>query len=332
MGYCFMAFDKLKTQADMGKRMEHNYRLEKVINADPEKSKLNKELVKLESESYWEAFKKLTSEKNIKQRKNSVLALEFMLTRTGTLDTPNLNEEEWEKKNVEWLEKTFGKENVVSAVCHYDESTPHIHAIVIPIHNERLNAKHFTGGKGACSELQTDYAKSMEAFGLQRGLKGSCAKHTDIKHFYAALNQELEKTLPPVERGESADEYRTRANAIYQDSNLKHLDEINKEKRKTVEAKTKLKEERAEFYREKELLDKEKEVIKSQYRSIAVNQKKADRLDEILGGLKNGCLPPEERDEFERKMKDIVNWERARIAETLEKAQSFGSESDEENR
>lgn len=39
----------------------------------------------------------------------------------------------WCADNLEWLRRTFGAENVVSAVLHMDEATPHIHAAVVPI-------------------------------------------------------------------------------------------------------------------------------------------------------------------------------------------------------
>lgn len=41
--------------------------------------------------------------------------------------------DEWCDDNIKWLQDTFGKENVVSAVLHMDEKTPHIHATVVPI-------------------------------------------------------------------------------------------------------------------------------------------------------------------------------------------------------
>ena len=48
----------------------------------------------------------------------------------------------WCKDSCGWLQKTFGKENVVSAVLHLDEKTPHIHATVVPIvRGERRKAK-----------------------------------------------------------------------------------------------------------------------------------------------------------------------------------------------
>ena len=46
-------------------------------------------------------------------------------------DEGRLNE--WCGDNLQWLHRTFGKENTVSAVLHMDEHTPHIHATVVPI-------------------------------------------------------------------------------------------------------------------------------------------------------------------------------------------------------
>ena len=49
---------------------------------------------------------------------------------------------EWCDDNLQWLHRTFSKENTVSAVLHMDEHTPHIHATVVPIvTGERRKAK-----------------------------------------------------------------------------------------------------------------------------------------------------------------------------------------------
>lgn len=52
--------------------------------------------------------------------------------------------------------------------------------------------KEFLGGKKLLSELQTDYAKSMEKFGLSRGMEKSVAKHQDIKTFYSSIEEAKE--------------------------------------------------------------------------------------------------------------------------------------------
>lgn len=81
-------------------------------------------------------------EKKKKTRKikdNAVIALCFVCTsdeetmkkleKEGKLDA-------WIKKTIEWFQREFGKENVVSAVLHMDETTPHLHVTVVPITHE----------------------------------------------------------------------------------------------------------------------------------------------------------------------------------------------------
>lgn len=40
------------------------------------------------------------------------------------------------------------------------------------------------------ANLQNSYGDRMEKLGLTRGMKGSLAKHTDIKEFYTAVNKQ----------------------------------------------------------------------------------------------------------------------------------------------
>ena len=236
MGYCFLSTGKIKTKEQFVQSMAHNYRQEEVLNADPAKKELNKELISLESDSYLDAYYQVVNKSPIymheKIRRDAVKAVEVMLTYTGKIDSDKFSQEAWEQKNVKWLRDKFGSENVVSAMCHYDETTPHIHAIVIPMVNGRLNAKHYLGGSGACSALQTEYANAMKEFGLDRGLEGTGAKHTDIKKFYSVVGKALQHELPDVQKNETADEYRERANTEHKESHLKYLHVIEEEKRK----------------------------------------------------------------------------------------------------
>ena len=145
--------------------------------------------------------------------KNQVRALRIVMSgspedmkrirQAGQLDA-------WAKDSCGWLQKTFGKENVVSAVLHMDEKTPHIHATVVPIvRGERRKAKlerakNAASGKKTyrtkkdrprlCADdvmardklkaYQTTYAEAMTKYGLQRGIDGSEAKHISTQQYY----------------------------------------------------------------------------------------------------------------------------------------------------
>jgi len=91
---------------------------------------------------------------------------------------------------LEWLCDTYGRENVVAAVLHRDEITPHVQAVVVPIdERDHLNAKNWTGGREKLGALQDSYARAMEPLGLERGVKGSVADHQTVKEFYAKIEE-----------------------------------------------------------------------------------------------------------------------------------------------
>ena len=55
---------------------------------------------------------------------------------------------------VNFVKKRYGEENIVSAVVHKDETTPHLHINFVPITpDNRLSAKYYFDGKLA--DLQT---------------------------------------------------------------------------------------------------------------------------------------------------------------------------------
>lgn len=122
---------------------------------------------------------------------------------------------EWAKANVEWLQDRFGAERVKFAVLHLDEQTPHIAAYVVPLKadaKQRGNGWTLSdrelklgGNKEALSQLQDEYAKAMQGFELQRGIKGSKAKHQETRAWrkqMQEMNNELDKvkvmTPPPA--------------------------------------------------------------------------------------------------------------------------------------
>ena len=130
--------------------------------------------------------------------------------------------DEWCDDNLQWLHRTFGKENTVSAVLHMDEHTPHIHATVVPIvTGERRKAKKKqTEGKRSyrkkadtvrlCADdvltrerlvaYHDSYAKAMAKYGLQRGVRGSEARHTTTAQYYRDLKRQTGKLEANVQQ------------------------------------------------------------------------------------------------------------------------------------
>lgn len=120
-----------------------------------------------------------------KIRKDAVKAVEYIMTSDSIKMNEIFNNRElytsWVKDNKTFLSKTFGEENIVSMHLHLDEQTPHMHVIVVPITNEgRLSCKSFIDGKKDLAQQQTDYAKIMKKYGMERGESGSTAKHQRV--------------------------------------------------------------------------------------------------------------------------------------------------------
>ena len=305
MSYCFMRIEKIKTETSFKNKYNHNFRQDDVPNADPTKAHLNETLIEMqEGKDYYKVYqgkvKNASGYAESRPRKDAVKGIEVMLTYNAREVDESFDESAWKKENVKWLQDTFGKDNVISAVLHKDEATPHIHAVVVPIVDGRLNASHYLGGKGALSNLQTTYGEYMKRVGLQRGLKFSKAEHTDISRYYASVNAVIANELPYPEKDESALEYRERANQIFVDSNLKHLKEMNDKDRKIIEAKT------------MDFTDKiELEALKSEA-PTDMDKRQAQRFREVLKGLERGYFPTqEENEQFKRQMQEISAWERA---------------------
>jgi len=103
--------------------------------------------------------------------------------------------DKWVQENINWMCKKYGKENIVRFTLHMDERTPHIHAITVPITKDGgLSAKSYANGKKELRMLQTDYAKSMECFGLERGLERVGIRHESAQEYYAR-NKRLDELM-----------------------------------------------------------------------------------------------------------------------------------------
>lgn len=220
--YAILRTQKLKTTQDVAGSGSHVFRLRDTPNADPARKSENKILVGGESNLLHQIVNsRIESGLNekAKVRKDSVRAIEFVLTASPQWFENATPEqfEKWQEANTNWLKEKYGEANLVSAVLHVDEQTPHIHAHIVPITADgRLSAKDLIGGtRDKHRRLQTDYAKAMEGFGLERGSEKSIAKHQDIKEYYQNINDAKTEKLkiPKIEKPPrllNRDEYQSR--------------------------------------------------------------------------------------------------------------------------
>lgn len=189
--YAILRTKKIKNRQELKSACAHNFRTMPVENADENKTKLNKVFV---SKNFADVISKMENnffKHNIEPRSNSVQAVEFVLTASPEFFENKSDDEikKWANSNYKFIIEKFGQENIISAVEHYDEKTPHIHILMTPITLDgRLSCKDLMGGQQKLSQLQSDYASAMKIFGLKRGKEQSKAKHSTVKEFYALAN------------------------------------------------------------------------------------------------------------------------------------------------
>ena len=105
----------------------------------------------------------------------------------------------------DFFSERYGKENVVSAVVHLDESTPHLHFNLMPVTDGRLCAKELFD-RTALRDLQTDFYEAVgKKYGLERGKEGSTAKHLDTVAFKAKkMTEAAEEKIREAEEAQTA--------------------------------------------------------------------------------------------------------------------------------
>jgi len=171
-------------------RGKHNERTRETPNADPDRLGEN---VRLAGSGDWLADVQARADEATFKRSNSVLALDlvFYVSQSFFDGKPPALMDEWARRTMEWAAGAFGGEkNVVAAILHKDELTPHIQAMVVPLdEKDRLNARAFLGQPRQLVALHTSYHEAVADLGLRRGVQGSVARHTEVRDWYARIDR-----------------------------------------------------------------------------------------------------------------------------------------------
>jgi hypothetical protein len=201
---------KIKGLGKLSAAANHNSRDRETLNADPDRLDDNQLLWGVEGgQAVLDAWQDRAPDK---VRSNAVHALEYVISASPAVFDEMSREEQDDYfiDSLRFLAAKHGPENILSAVVHRDEQTPHLQALVIPLdENERLNARAHVGGRDKLRELQSDFAELVaEPYGIERGQERSVAKHRTIKEYYAAAQKEpdlsaerLHEAIPEREKG-----------------------------------------------------------------------------------------------------------------------------------
>lgn len=234
MAYCCCEIKKLKTFGQLTAAHSHNFRTADCdfLHIDKDMSHLNHDLISHPPTTITDMVRRRFAEvqaitgTNPRKRKDAVIAYELVLTYSHN-KVGEIDEKKWEEENLKWLKEKFGDENIISAMVHMDETTPHIHAIVTPITKDnRLCAKDFTGGKAKMIQLQDSYAGAMSQFSLDRGEKNSQTTRRKLQKFYSIVESAFNETLPKRMNHEAEDDYYERVQEFLTNREIKNRGDV----------------------------------------------------------------------------------------------------------
>jgi len=240
MSHAIFRVQGIKTTSDLRGIGKHNDERISLTNEDIDrnKSQENIVLVSLGEKSYLERFSEIVEpykqeheermqsmradrvksfEKHINSSKSDVAA-EFLFSSDEKFFKDKSKEEiqRWAKESLDFITNDIGikKDNIIQAVVHMDEKTPHLHVVAVPLVRTedkrrkqevwQISRKKFIPKKEDMTKLQDKYhARMNEAgFSLDRGEK-SDRKHIEVQKFKEQTLSEqinhLENTIDDLE-------------------------------------------------------------------------------------------------------------------------------------
>ena len=208
MSYAIIRNEKLTRAQAMG-AYKHNERKTKNHsnkNIDSNKTELNYYLKKNEL-SYIKEFDKIKEKYDLKGqiRSNSNIMCEMVFTSDQNF-FDKIGYEESYKFICKY--KNLGEQNIISAVVHMDEDTPHMHLLFIPVTHttdkqgnkiDKVCCRDFWRGKNSYRDLQNAYFKHIfeKGFKLERGelVEVTNREHYSVQEYKKITNFENTKEL-----------------------------------------------------------------------------------------------------------------------------------------
>ena len=137
-------------------------------NIDPTRTKDNVWLTPDDGKTFNERIQSILEENYTGKRKprwDSVKMCEITVQIGGDLAENGTEEEQVEalKQAFEELKETYGETNIVSAVIHVDETTPHLHFDFVPITRKGgLSAREVVGDRAQMRKTQARFLEAMQ--------------------------------------------------------------------------------------------------------------------------------------------------------------------------
>lgn len=180
---------------------KHHERMKEAYKSNPDidcnRTDLNFHLLKPDGK-YRDVILRRIRQVGAKPRSNSIMLQDGLIFGTPEWIKGKTDAEQMEffRYAYAFIENRFGKENMISAVVHMDEATPHIHFCFVPITKDgRLSSKDVIGGPKGLRKFQDDfYAYISQKYPeLSRGIPKELSHRTHVPTYMYKQAAELYK-------------------------------------------------------------------------------------------------------------------------------------------
>ena len=200
--FCIMRTEKRKRTDITGIQKENDRTATGYNNSvNRERSELNVPLI--QSNNWTQDIKAEIDRAGAHTRSNSVVALDTLYTASPQFfdDKTQEQTEHFFKECLQFHQERFG--HIISAVIHYDETTPHLHVVSVPLTQDgRLSARDVIGNRAKMSRTQDMFYEQVgKVYGLDRGERGdgqekkehTSAQEHKLREVKANKERELEE-------------------------------------------------------------------------------------------------------------------------------------------
>ena len=183
---------------------------------DSERTRNNYRFTPYFGKTYTEFINGRIKELGLSPRKDAVVMNSFVVGSDKTFFDGLAKVEQYNffPECYKFFAERYGEENIIAAVVHNDETTPHMHLNLMPVTKDgRLCSKQLFD-KPQLQQLQTDFYEEVgKRWGLQRGKEGSQRKHLSTAEFKAkkiieqaeAIKQENQVYADALEEAKGGD-------------------------------------------------------------------------------------------------------------------------------
>lgn len=292
--YCIMRTEKRK-RTDLGGIQKENTRTAQNYNnkVNPGMDIFNVTLK--ESDNWLQDIDSEIKAAGAKTRANSVLALDTLYTASPEFFQGKTNEEndKFFRDCLKFHESHFG--HIISAVIHYDETTPHLHIISVPLTKDgRLSARDVIGNKSKMSKTQDSFFEQVgRDYGLARGIhmdgqekkQHISAQEHELREIKQKIAREQEK-LEAIEHSEEMARIRAQESKRTAEELQKQVEQLQEERAKQHNSLKMLSASKINKQKELRALDYTLQEKRDEFEAITADIKQAGKdLEKISGYL-----------------------------------------------